>query len=78
MTTQKVLQHYENVLTSVVNEFGTAETEALYDNGDYLVMLKAALSEADDRGATCGAELADKIQEYPALQYYINLMWLRS
>ena len=78
MTTQEVFQQYETVLTSIVEEYGTAETEALYDSGAYLLALKAALDDASDRTLTCGAELADEIQKYPRLQYYINLMWLRS
>ena len=78
MTIQEVFQQYEEIFASIVDGYGTAETEALYDEGIYAVTLKTAINDTVDRGETCGAELADEIQKYPHVQYYVNLMWLRS
>ena len=77
MTIQEVFQQYEKITTGIMEGNGTAKTEALYDEGIYAMALKTAINDAVDRGETCEAELADEIQKYPQVQYYINLMWLR-
>ena len=78
MTTKEVFQTYENHLASLVGGYCTAEEEARYDEGDILAAFLAELDTAEDRGATCGAELADEIRKYERIQYYVNLMTLRN
>ena len=78
MTTQEVFQHYEKLISAVMDGYCTAEEEARYDEGDILVAFLAELDTAEDRGATCGAELADEISKYEHIQYYVNLMTLRN
>ena len=78
MTTQEVFQHYENLISAVMDGLCTADTETSYEEGDILAALLAELGTAEDRGATCGAELADEISKYEHIQYYVNLMTLRN
>ena len=78
MTTKEVFQHYENLISAVMDGLCTAEEEARYDEGDVLAAFLAELGTAEDRGATCGAELADEIRKYEHIQYYVNLMTLRN
>ena len=78
MTTKEVFQTYENHLALLVDGYCTAEEEARYDEGDILAAFLAELDTAEDRGATCGAELADEIRKYEHIQYYVNLMTLRN
>ena len=78
MTTQEVFQHYEKLISAVMDGYCTAEEEARYDEGDILVAFLAELDTAEDRSATCGAELADEIRKYERIQYYVNLMTLRN
>ena len=78
MTTKEVFQHYEKLISAIMDGYGTAEEEARYDEGDILAAFLAELDTAEDRGATCGAELADEIRKYEHIQYYVNLMTLRN
>ena len=78
MTTKEVFQHYEKLISAIMDGYGTAEEEARYDEGDILVAFLAELDTAEDRSATCGAELADEIRKYGHIQYYVNLMALHS
>ena len=77
MTTKEVFQHYENLISAVMDGLCTAEEETRYNEGDILVAFLAELGTAEDRGATCGAELADEISKYEHIQYYVNLMALQ-
>ena len=77
MTTQDVFQNYEAHLALLVDGHCTAEEETRYNEGDILVAFLAELDAAEDRGATCGAELADEIRKYEHIQYYVNLMALQ-
>ena len=52
MTIQEVFQQYEEIFASIMDWYGTAETEALYDEGIYAVTLKTAINDAVDRGET--------------------------
>ena len=78
MTTKEVFQHYEKLISAITDGYGTADTETSYEEGDILAALLAELDAAEDRGATCSAELADEIRKYAHIQYYVNLMTLRN
>ncbi len=78
MTTKEVFQHYENIISAIMDGHGTADTETSYEEGDILAAFLAALDTAEDAGGTCGAELADEISKYNHVQYYMNLMCLRG
>lgn len=78
MTTSEVLSRYESQIQSMYDGYGTAESEARYENGDLLRELQAELRQLCDTGVICGAELADEISRYKSVQYYVNLKFIQG
>ena len=78
MTTLEVLSRYESQIQSMYDGYGTAESEARYEDGDLLRELQAELQQLCNTGVICGAELADEISEYKNVQYYINLKFIQG
>ena len=74
MTTKEVFQTYENHLASLAHDDLAYDECILFSLAAFFTELDAA----EDRGATCGAELADEIRKYEHIQYYVNLMTLRN
>ena len=73
-TTQEVFQKYENHLASLAHDDLAYDECILFSLAAFFTELDAA----EDRGATCSAELAEKISKHGHIQYYMNLMALHA